>query len=175
MSKPTNVFFAAQGNAYEIERDGGFIWAPQRNRNGGPPMFYWETLTQVEAGNIIVHYARNNFRAISEVHAQLTNNGWQGWSESPMPKELPDAQEIAGWLVKCEYVEFKNPLPLEDFRALILDSRGEKHSAFDKNGDVNSGYLYHLEEKIADAIIRKALGNQPELGKLDYLVEYLNR
>ena len=170
----TNVFFAAQGNTYEIERDGGFLWAPQRNRNGGPPMFYWETLREVEAGNIILHYARGNFRAISEVHAQLASNGWQGWSEAPMPKELPDAQDIAGWLVKCEYVEFKNPMPIETFRDLILENRSEKHSAFDKNGDVNSGYLYRLEDKIADAVIRRALGNQPDLGKLDYLVEYLN-
>ena len=170
----TNVFFAAQGNSYEIERDGGFLWAPQRNRNGGAPMFYWETLKEVEAGNIILHYARGNFRAISEVHAQLASNGWQGWSETPMPKELPDAQDIAGWLVKCEYVEFKTPMTVDSFRDLILANRSEKHSAFDKNGDVNSGYLYHLEDKIAEAVIRKALGNQPELSKLDYLVEYLN-
>lgn len=175
MSKPTDVFFAAQGATYEIERDGGFLWAPQRNKNGGPPMFYWETLTQVSAGNIVLHYARGNFRAISEVHAQLTPDGWKGWSEAVMPKELPDAQDTAGWLVKCEYVEFKNPIPIDTFHDLIMDYKSDRHSGFDKNAMVNSGYLYHLEDKIADAIIRKALGNQPDLGKLDYLVEYLNR
>ena len=174
MSAPTNVFFAAQGSTYEIERDGGFLWAPQKNR-GGDPMFYWENLTHVEAGNIILHYARGNFRAISEVHAQLTDNGWQGWSEENMPKELPDSQDIAGWIVKCEYTEFIKPLPIEDFTEIILKFKSDKHSGFDKNGNVNSGYLYHLEDEIADAVIRKALGNQPDLSKLDYLVEYLNR
>lgn len=176
MSKPTDVFFAAQGTTYEIERDGGYLWAPQRNRNDGPPMFYWETLTHVSAGNIILHYARGNFRAISEVHAQLVDGkGWQGWSEAVMPKELPDSQNINGWLVNCEYVEFETPLPIETFREVILENKSDKHSAFDKTGAVNKGYLYHLEDKIADAVIRKALGNQPDLGKLDYLVEYLNR
>lgn len=174
MSTPTKVFFAAQGATYEIERAGGFLWAPQKNKSG-EPMFYWENLKDVEGGNIILHYARGNFRAISEVHAQLTDDGWQGWSVAEMPKELPDYHPVDGWLVKCEYVEFKAPMPLENFHDVIMKFRSEKHSGFDKTGAVNRGYLYHLEEGIADAVLRRALGNQPDLSKLDYLVEYLNR
>ncbi len=172
MSK-TNVFFAAQGAVYEIQRDGGYLWAPKKNKSGAP-MFYWENLTHVEAGNIIIHYTRGHFRAVSEVHAQLTNNGWQGFDEAIMPKELPDFREEEGWLVKCEYFEFSKPIPLETFHDVIMAHRSEKYSAFDKSGLVNQGYLYHLEPEIAEEILRKALGNQPELSKLDYLVQYLN-
>lgn len=170
----TQVFFVTQGATYEIERDGGFLWAPQRKNNGKAPMFYWKNMTNVEAGNIILHYAQGNFRAISEVHAQLTEKGWQGYSEAPMPRSLPDYWENAGWLVQCGYVEFTRPIPLSTFTNVILKFRKQKYSAFDKNGSVNQGYLYLLEDEIADAVFRKALDNQPDLGKLDYLVEYLN-
>ena len=175
MSSSSNVFLVSQGANYEIEKAENLIWAPQKTKNNGAPMFYWESLTMIKAGDILLHCLQGNIVAVSEVMAQLGEEGWQGYSTAPLPEKLINRQETEGWLVKCEYVELNNGgLPLKNFRAVILKYKSLKHSAFDKNGDLNNGYCYLLEPEIADAVIKEMLNQNPPLRQLDYLQDYLN-
>ncbi len=175
MSSPVKVFLVLQGANYEIEKEGGFIWAPQKAKNDKPPMFYWETLKQIDAGDILIHCLQGNVVAVSEAMAQLTEEGWQGHSTAPMPENFTaNRQEVDGWLVKCEYVELKDYLPLGLLRDVILKYKRDKHSAFDKNGDLNAGYCYILEPEIADSIIEEMFHQQPTLRQLDYLTAFLD-
>ena len=172
MSSPIQVFLVSQGANYEIEKAGGFIWAPQKTKNNGAPMFYWETLKQINAGDILIHTLQSNVVAVSEVMAQLTEEGWQGNATAPMPEELPNWQNIDGWLVKCEYVELSDYLPLGMFRDIIMQYKLDKYSAFDKYGDTNAGYCYILEPDIAKAVIKEMLNQHHSLRQLDYLNNY---
>ena len=174
MSSPIQVFLVSQGANYEIEKAGGFIWAPQKTKNNGAPMFYWETLKQINAGDILIHTLQSNVVAVSEVMAQLTEEGWQGHSTAPLPENFTNRQEGDGWLVKCEYVELVDYLPMALFKELILKYKHDKHSAFDKNGDMNNGYCYLLEPEIANSIIEEMFHQQPELRLLDYLTNFLD-
>lgn len=174
MSSPVKVFLVSQGANYEIEKEGGFIWAPQKTKNDGAPMFYWETLKEINAGDILLHTLQGNVVAVSEVMAQLTEDGWQGHSTAPMPENFTSRQEGDGWFVKCEYVELKEWLPLGVLRDIILKYKSDKHSAFDKNGDINPGYCYILETEIANAIIEEIFHQQPDLNTLDYLTAFLD-
>ena len=172
---PPTVFLTCQGVNYEIERDGSFIWAPQKAKYNKPPFFYWETLSIMKAGDIILHSLQGNVVAVSEVMAQLTEEGWQGNATAPMPEELPNWQNIDGWLVKCEYVELSDYLPLGMFRDIIMQYKLDKYSAFDKYGYTNSGYCYILEPDIAKAIVKELLNQHVSLRKLDYLNDYAHK
>lgn len=174
MGTPVNVFLVSQGANYEIEKSEGFIWAPQKTKSDGAPMFYWEVLTMMNAGDILLHSLQGNIVAVSEVMAQFTDEGWKACATAPMPKNFANYQEVDGWLVKCEYVELSDYLPLGIFRDVILKYKSFKHSAFDKNGDTNNGYCYILEPEIADAIIKELFNQQSLLRQLDYLNSYLN-
>ena len=77
-------------------------------------------------------------------------------------------------MVKCEYVELSDYLPLGIFRDTIVKYRSFKHSAFDPRGDVNNGYCYVLEPEIANAIVGELLRQHRSLRKLDYLLNYLD-
>ena len=174
MSSPVKVFLVSQGANYETEKAGGFIWAPQKTKNDGAPRFYWETLKEINAGDILLHCLQGNIVAVSEVMAQLTDEGWQGHSTAPLPENCTSRQEGDGWFVKCEYVELNEWLPLGILREIILKYKRDKHSAFDKNGDINAGYCYLLETEIANSIIEEMFHQQPELRKLDYLTTFLD-
>ena len=137
-------------------------------------MFYWQVLSMMQAGDILLHSLQGNIVAVSEVIAQLTEEGWQACATAPMPEKFANHQDVDGWLVKCEYVELEDYMPLGQFRDVILKYKSFKHSAFDKNGDTNNGYCYIMEPEIADAIIKEMFNQQPLLRRLDYLNAYLN-
>ena len=46
------TFYVFQGGTYDIERRGGFIWAPKYG-NDGRSLFFWKNLTQVKKGDVI--------------------------------------------------------------------------------------------------------------------------
>lgn len=62
--KPT-VWWVAQGASYNEERDYGIILAPQKTK-AGSTMAFWDNVTRVVPGDIVLHYANSNIRAVSE-------------------------------------------------------------------------------------------------------------
>src|SRR5579859_2677606 len=57
-----NVWWVNQGQTYERERDGGYLWAPIRNKRGGTEI-HWETMAEVRENDLIVHYCQGQVRA----------------------------------------------------------------------------------------------------------------
>lgn len=172
MSSDVNVFLVSQGANYEIEKAEGLIWAPQKTKTGST-MFYWEVLKLIKPGDILFHSVQGSIVAISEVMAQLGEEGWQGYTVAPMPETFNNYQEIDGWLVKCEYKELDDYLPLGLYRDFIIQHKTLKHSAFDKNGDINNGYCYVLEPEIAEFLMQEMINQHPYLRSIDYLNNYL--
>jgi len=145
-----SYWWVNQGRTYESERQGGFIWAPQKNKAGNA-LHHWTNVSKVKTGDVIFHYAKGALRATSAAQRD-------GYA-SKRPDHLPtEAWEEDGWRVDLAYEDLQTPIPLEavsqSLRALDLP-QGPINSA----GGVIQGYLFALNERAA-AIIGERAGLQ---------------
>lgn len=85
--------------------------------------------SQAPPGDVILRYARKAIRAMGLVETPPVR-------ETPVPGE----REQGGFRVGLPYLEFDEPIQLDD---IPLDWRLEAGgSVFDRNGDVKQGHLY---------------------------------
>ncbi|HEX2173153.1 MAG TPA: hypothetical protein VHL09_11995 [Dehalococcoidia bacterium] len=63
-----SIWWVNQGKTFAQEMAGGFLWAPLRDQRGRVQR-HWETLAEVRAGDVIVHYARGAVRALSRARS----------------------------------------------------------------------------------------------------------
>lgn len=97
-----SVWWVNQGGSYTKERDGGFLWAPMLNK-AGRPQYHWDTMDEVHAGDVVLHYSNGSLRAASHVSA----------AARPAPNPLDDQSwDEAGRLVKTQYRELNEPVAL---------------------------------------------------------------
>lgn len=61
---PQRVWWVNQGFSFQVERQGGYLWAPITDQRGAVPS-HWETLSEVEEDDLIVHYREGHVRAVS--------------------------------------------------------------------------------------------------------------
>lgn len=184
-----NLFFVTQGQAYNIESipHNGYIWAPRYSQRADnpevpyPPKFYWENLTLVKKGDIIIHHAGSLNGGIADISIAETD-----CYTANIPPELKNISNAnipgvgtwidEGWRVDCDYVHLKNRMPIEKFKSVILKYRRNypgARSAFNKNGGVCQGYLYELEEMIGYHIIKSAVQLNPNIINLEFIVSTL--
>lgn len=137
-------YIVFQGGHYAEEYKSGFLWAPFIDNAGHDP-FHWELLTKLIPGDIVYHYRRGLIVAVSTVT--------DTWEQAERPDGLHDdiATALVGRMVKCSTVDLDRPIRIKDHADLIVKYRRDKHSAFNKNGDANRGYLFKLEPAIAEA------------------------
>ena len=62
----SKTWLVSQGRIYDIERSGEYIWAPKQTKDGAE-RFYWNNLTKVSEGDIILHYFQNADFNISSI------------------------------------------------------------------------------------------------------------
>lgn len=147
-----------QGDTYERERDGEYLWAPQQTKDG-KVMAHHSNMTRLVAGDIVFHYANGKLRAVSEVtEAAIKAN---------RPTEFPStAWEKAGNLAKLAYYELTNPIPLEN---IPLEWRLEvPKGPFDKFGAIKQGYLFPLSDDFAQKLLERFTTVWP-----DFVLEYI--
>lgn len=177
-----NVFFVTQGQAYEFESRDRYIWAP--NPEGATPYHadrkFWSNVELVRAGDIIIHFAGKNNGGIRAISQAIKD-----YYDSPITPELKVVSDagihgVADWphdgrRVDCNYVFLRTSMPIKNFKETILNyKRGRgQHSAFNKNGGVNQGYLYELEGPIAYAMIKEAVRLNPYLKEHQFIVDSL--
>lgn len=147
------VWWVNQGATYGEERDGGFIWAPLRNKVGRRQA-HWDAMDNVQRGDVILHYSNGFLRAASVVEEPAR----------PAPKPLnTDAWEENGRIIKLQYRDLNGPIPL----AAIPETLRIGHGApFTVNGSVQQGYLFSVDEKLVTELADRF----PELR--DVLAEY---
>lgn len=124
-----------QGGSYDIEKNGNFIFAPLFDRKGTIPS-HWRSLRKVKKNDIIFHYCKGLLKAISLVTTSA--------SQTKHPADNTD-----GLLIKTDYFELPDPIPLNE---ISKDSRFKEHP-FDKNGEVNQGYLFPLTSEFVKKIL----------------------
>ncbi len=136
---PTNdrrFWWVNQGKTYAAERDGGYIWAPQRTKSGASPYYFWENVNRVSPGDIIFHYEDGAIRAVSIA----TEPG----RDAERPPELPPVEwDVSGWRADCDYVELAEPIPLVEVQSRLAEMELDRGPVND-TGRVNQGYLYGI-------------------------------
>jgi hypothetical protein len=145
------VWWVNQGATYNAERDGEFMWAPLESA-AGQQLFHWESMKDVRVGDVVLHYANTQIRAVGEVLEEA--------KEATRPESLGakgGAWSEEGRLVGVRYHELAEPISLDK---IPPDWRIEHGAPFTRHGSVHQGYLFSLR----DDFVAKLAGRFPELG-----------
>lgn len=157
------TYLVFQGDTYNEERTGQFIWAPKFTKDGRT-MHHWERLLDVREGDVIFHCSDGYIQAISRVKAicedsarpDRTTGDWTNWEKD-------------GRRVNCDYHVLKYPLKHGAHKEKILEYCNVKYAPFDKDGNGNMGYLYELNQSLAAYFIQEIAKKNLEVIDLDYI------
>jgi MoxR-like ATPase len=148
LGRPPSVWWVNQGATYTKERDGGFLWAPMRNK-AGRPQYHWDTMDEVREGDVVLHYSNGTLRAVSHVTASAKSS----------PNPLDDQSwDTAGRLVQSHYQELNEPVALA---AIDEGARIKQGSPFTVAGSVQQVYLVRL----GDDFVYELAQQFPELAE----------
>ena len=129
------VWWVNQGLTYHQEQADGFLWAPRRSQ-GGRAFRHWDTLAEVKAGDVIVHYCRGAVVALSRALAD--------GQPSARPEGFTDAgSEREGRLVRTEYFVLRHPIP-RDRVAAKIHALSIPDGPIAKTHAVKQGYLWRF-------------------------------
>ena len=168
-----SIYFVNQGQVYNDERAGNYIWSPmlkervQSYHEYGPV----KEVKAVEKGDYILHYVEDRILAVSIVR------------EKGKPQKNPQAvksdhknyeNDEDGWIAKIEYYDFDKPLLQTEIIEWLRQRRNARPGPFKKNGEVYSGYLYRLFPLHAKYLLQKALDLQTNIDVLCVIKYALN-
>ncbi len=140
--RQASVWWVNQGASYTRCRDGGFLWAPMRDKTGRP-QHHWETMDEVREGDVVLHYSNGSLRAASNVVA----------AARPAPNPLGgQAWEDAGRLVETHYRELNEPVALG---AIDEGARIRQGSPFTVSGSVQQVYLVGLQGDFVNELTKR--------------------
>jgi hypothetical protein len=140
-SPPQNVWWVNQGETFEIEKSGGYLWAPKHGKSN--VMFqHWSDMAKLQPADVVLHYANGALRAVSSV--------LESTKDEPRPgKFSAETWESEGYLVRVQYYPLDPPIPL---RNIPIEWRTETTGPFTKDGGVKQGYLFPLTNEFADKL-----------------------
>ena len=151
-----SIWWVNQGTTLSAEKDGGFLWAPLRSK-AGHSMYHWDTLDELEQGDIVVHYANGALRYVSQVVAPAVV------AERPHSFAGSDWEE-EGRLAKTEYHDLTPAIPLQAFARDLL-KLDISQGPLDTQGGVKQGYLFRLIPEAME-IVR---ASQPRVAWPDFV------
>lgn len=132
-----------QGASYHRAREGGYLWAPIEDKNGGTPE-HWRAMRDLREGDVVLNYANTQLRACSGVLSQA----------APASRPDPDADKAwgeDGLKVVVDYRELSPTIALGD----IPTEWRIGQSPFTKDGGVKQGYLFPLSDEFVRRLARR--------------------
>ena len=141
-------WFVSQGSTYKEEISDGFIYAPRNNDNGETRQ-YWSNIKNVKKGDII--FSNKNANIVS-VGVALTDG-----MESSIPDSIKGKWNSDGFKVNIKYHELpKNKcLRFSEFKEVYMKDIDLKNNPFTCKGSAKQGYLFPLDQSIAEFFIKK--------------------
>lgn len=160
------TFFVFQGNTFDKEFRGGYIWAPISNKSGIMP-HHWTRLLDVRKGDIILHGCDGYVRAISVARDTCY--------DCPQPVELTveELWDRDGRRVDCDYTQIDTPIKTSAFTEDIIRLCQVKYAPFDKDGKGNMGYLFEINRELAKIFVEASVKQNHYLSSIDYISELL--
>lgn len=160
------IYYVFQGNTFDKEFRGGYIWAPVANKAGLKP-HHWTRLLDVRKDDIILHGCDGYIKAVSVAKDKCY--------ECKQPDELKTEElwDMEGRRIDCDYTLISNPVKTSIFVDDIIRLCRVKYSPFDKDGNGNMGYLYEINRELAKIFIKALVKNNNSLTNIDYINEVL--
>ena len=149
------TWWVNQGQTYAKERDGSYIWAPQKTKSGTPASHH-TAVADVRRGDRIIHYAKGHIRAAGIA----VSDG----REQRRPDELSgDAWEVDGYSADVEYHELDRPIPLAEIDISYREGGG---GPFTAAGAVQQGYLFRAGDDVGEYLATLVDQGEPQPPKL---------
>jgi HNH endonuclease len=137
-----------QNQTYRHEVQGGYLWSPKRNANGGRNPFY-ESMREVAPGDLIFSFMDTRILAVGIAQSYC-------W-ESPKPQEFGTAGqnwENVGWKVTVKFTELENKVRPKDHIGILRPLLPEKYSPLQPNGNgLQSVYLTEIPEPLTQVLM----------------------
>lgn len=146
------VFYVFQGETYQEERSGGYVWSPKfakgNKKNAG-----YTKMTFVKKSDFILHNSNGKIMAISITKTDCY--------DSAQPKELIEADTSVQWnndgyRIDTRYYDFDIPVLTSDFKEW-LKAHPQKDSAFTTEGKGKQQYMCSLADEHAIYLIEQAI------------------
>lgn len=147
-----SYWWVNQSRTFRAERDAGILWAPKATA-AGRSLRHWTAMTQVAAGDMVFHYARGAIRSLGRAQSSART--------AERPYDLPDMWESDGWAVSMIYADLARPVERDEIPAEWR--RDRKEAPFDRNGDVNQGYLFRISDGFAEALFEDFADRWPPI------------
>ncbi|WDW10698.1 HNH endonuclease [Priestia aryabhattai] len=161
-----NYFLVFQNKSYEEERNGGYLWAPQKNKNG-QTFHHWTDMKLIKKGDII--FNSFNGKLVSILIAQANYQEY----ERPTVLEQLDLWEKDGWLVNVEYSDLEQPITYKNYMDDILKLQDDKYAPFNISGRGNTGYLFRVSKELANFLFEIIEGTNPILRRKFHIEDNL--
>ena len=133
-----NYFWVNQGSNFRKELNDGILCSPQRDKRGSDK---YKLMRDLHIGDIIINYKKPEIVAFSEVLEEAYIN------------------ENDDYEVKLKYTLLDKPIKKEEFKKRLGSIEKVQqilsninNIPFDKNFNVNLGYLFNINKEIFDLI-----------------------
>lgn len=145
-------YWVNQGKTYKKEKEGGYLWAPTKNKKGNT-VFHWENIKKLKPKDIVFNYFKGSIIGYCEIQ---TN-----YFLASRPKEFNVDVEWKneGYMIDAKYVLFNKPVDLKIAYIKIKKYLPKKYSPINSSGKdskikANQGYLYEASTEIAFEILK---------------------
>ncbi|WP_037985596.1 McrB family protein [Thalassobacillus devorans] len=158
-SNHRNYWWVNQGQTARDEVEGGFLWAPKKNKQG-TPLTHHTDLLKANPGDVVFAYSQGAIHSICEVTEKAIT------SKKPSTFTT-DQWEEDGNLLRVQYYSLDPKLK----KASIPENKRKRETGpFDVNGNVKQGYFYTVSKEFAGYLLNhfsdifpaKFIPNQPE-------------
>ena len=149
---------------FKHEVEGGYIWSPKRNKNGGFNQFY-ENMSLVSPGDVVISYADTKIKAIGIATKRARNHVKPSFGKRI--GENWSANE--GWFIPVEWTILSEAIRPKDHLDRIAPILPDKYSPLQLNGDGNQVcYLARVSNELGDLVLSLAGHVTPAIpGRVD--------
>ena len=161
-------YWVNQGKTYKEEYQGGYLWAPFKNKKGNS-VFHWDSVDDLVPNDIVFNYFKGEIVGYCIVQSKTYN------SQRPEEFSEEDEWEESGRIVDADYKPFYTKIKLSNVFEDIKELLPEKYSPISKNSNVNQGYLYSIPEELGIKLMNIANVNYENIHKAEESInEYSN-
>jgi len=144
----TSFWWVNHKQTARVEIDEGYIWSPQKNKNGSSNHSY-NNLPLTKPGDIIFSYAGGKIPAVGKIAAHV--------KEEERPEEFGATGhqwDKKGWLVQVQWQSLSSPIVPKDHLSKIRPLLPEKYSPIQANGNGNQSiYLAKISNDLGNTLL----------------------
>lgn len=148
LNRETKYWWVNQNQTFKQEFEGGYLWSPRRNRNGGFNHAY-ENMREMAPGDVVFSFVDRRIKAISIVRYCAV--------PSPKPEEFGDIgphwHPTLGWMVSADYKLLGNPIEPRAHMPVLGPLQPAHYAPLQATGDGNQAYLFEVPKVMAQVLI----------------------